>query len=216
LHPGSVAVDVGGGRGDHAAEFARTGARALVVDRSPEMVAAAVDHPGVTGIVGDGRRLPVVEAAADLVYFHVSLQYGGWEQMLDEAVRVLGPGGRVAVWTFAPGHFERSFLAMWFPSVAAIDAARFPAPDAVASRLIRAGCVDVDITAETEVIERTVRSWETAAAARFVSTLQMLPAGELEVGLARFRSEHPDSDAVLCYELSYRRVAGMAPRLRLA
>jgi SAM-dependent methyltransferase len=215
LGGGGVALDVGGGRGDHAAEFAGTGARALVVDRSPEMVAEARRHRGVGGVVGDGGRLPIRTGSIDLVYFHVSLQYGGWEDMVDEGLRVLRPGGRIAVWTFAPEHFGRSFLARWFPSVAPIDAGRFPDPGAIAARLAAGGCEGIAIDAEREAVERTAGGWEAAAAGRFVSTLQMLPPGELEAGLRRFREAHPDPAAPVRYSLEYRRVSGTTPRLRL-
>ena len=36
LHPGSLAVDVGGGRGDHSAVFASTGAKAVVVEENEQ------------------------------------------------------------------------------------------------------------------------------------------------------------------------------------
>jgi SAM-dependent methyltransferase len=207
---------VGGGRGDHAAEFAGTGARAVVVDRSPEMVSEARRHRGVAAVVGDGIRLPIRTGSIDLVYFHVSLQYGGWEDMVDEALRVLRAGGRIAVWTFAPEHFERSFLARWFPSVPAIDAGRFPDPEVIASRLAGGGCEGVTIDAEREVVERTAGEWEAAAAGRFVSTLQMLPTGELEAGLRRFREAYADPAAPVRYSLEYSCIRGTAPRLRLS
>jgi SAM-dependent methyltransferase len=215
LRAGSIALDIGGGRGEHAARFADAGATAVVVDASPEMVAAARRLRGVDGIVADGRRLPIGAQRADLAYFHVSLQYGGWEEMISEAVRVLRPGGLVTVWTFAPEHFAASFLARWFPSIAAIDAGRFPAPADVAERLARLGCTGVEIGAEVEGVERDAGSWERAVAGRFVSTLQLLPPGELEDGLRRFRALHPDPREALHYELDYRRVAGRAPGLRL-
>jgi len=213
LGPGSVALDVGGGRGDHAAEFARRGAAAIVVDRSPTMAAAAAGV--VSAVVGDGRRLPIADASADLVYFHVSIHYGGWEAMLAEAVRVARVGGRVTVWTLSAEHVAHSFLSRWFPRIAEIDAARFPAPTAVAERLRDLGCDEVSIDAETEIVERAAASWERAVRQGFVSTLQLLAPEELEAGLALFGEAHPDPASPVRYELDYRRVSGRAPRLRL-
>jgi len=210
LGPGAVAVDVGGGRGDHAAVFAAMGARAVVVDRSPAMAGAA-RRGEVAALVGDGRQLPLADGAADLLYFHVSLQYGGWEQMLGEAARVLRPGGLLAAWTFAPGHFRQSLLARWFPSIAPLDEARFPPPDLVEARLWALGMREVHQIAETESVSRCAGDWEAAVRGGFVSTLQLLPPGELESGLARFRKEHRDPGEVLQYRLWYRGVLGWKP-----
>ena len=45
-----------------------------------------------------------------------------------EAARVLRPDGRLAIGTFHPLHFERYWLKEFFPSLEAIDKARFPTP----------------------------------------------------------------------------------------
>lgn len=210
LGAGTVAVDVGGGRGGHAGVFAERGARAVVVDRSPAMIRTALEA-GVAGVVGDGRHLPLCDAAADLVYFHVCLHYGGWEAMLGEAARVLKRGGLAAVWTFAPDHFRHSLLARWFPSIVPIDEARFPHPDLVEARMWAVGLAEVHQAAETETISRAAGEWETAVRAGFVSTLQLLDPAELESGLARFRREHPDPEEVLHYRLWYRGIVGRKP-----
>jgi SAM-dependent methyltransferase len=166
---------------------------------------------GVAALVGDGRRLPVTDGAADLAYFHVCLHYGGWEEMLAEAARVVKPGGLVAAWSFAPHHFRLSLLARWFPSIVALDEARFPHPDLLEARMWAVGLVRVRQEAETETVSRPVGEWEAAVRAGFVSTLQLLDPVELEGGLARFNEEHPDPDEVLHYRLWYRGVLGWRP-----
>jgi len=212
LGPGRLGVDVGGGRGYHAAEFAGTGAAAVVVDLSPAMAAAAAARAGVGAIVGDGRRLPLAGRTADLVYFHLSLQYGGWSLMLDEAERVARGGGLVVAWTLACEHFAESFLAGWFPSVAAIDEARFPDPDLVAAHLSDGGLIEVDVSEEVETVTRRAGEWRRAVEGRFVSTLQMLDPDELRAGLTAFSAVHPDDDEPLRYRLVWRRVMGRIPR----
>jgi SAM-dependent methyltransferase len=210
LGPGSIALDIGGGRGDHAAVLAGTGARAVVVDRSPAMARAARDQ-GLPAVVADGCRLPVADAAADLAYFHLSLHYGGWETWLGEAARVVRPGGLVVAWTFAGEHFRHSLLGCWFPSIVPLDEARFPDPDLVRGRMSGLGLEQVTQVAETETISRRAGDWETAVRAGFVSTLQMLDQAEFEAGLVRFQVEHPDPDEVLHYRLWYRGVRGRKP-----
>ena len=190
--------------------LAATGARAVVVDRSPAMARAAREQ-GLHAMVADGRRLPVAAGAADLVYFHLSLHYGGWEEWLAEAARVVRPGGRVVAWTFAREHFRHSLLARWFPSIVPLDEARFPDPDLLGARLAALGLEQVRQVAETETIARRAGDWEEAVRAGFVSTLQMLEPAELEVGLSRFHREHPDPDEVLHYRLWYRGVLAGKP-----
>jgi len=214
LGASDLAVDVGGGRGGHAAVFAATGAAAIVVDRSRRMVAAARES-GVAAVVGDGRRLPLGDGACRLAYFHVSLHYGGWEAMLDEAVRVVAPGGVVWAWTFTREHFAASFLARWFPSVASIDEARFPDPADLADHLRRQGIEGVEVEAREEIVERSAADWLAAVEGGFVSTLQVLDPGEKAAGLDAFRREHPDPGEVLHYCLSYVGVWGRLPSLAL-
>jgi SAM-dependent methyltransferase len=190
--------------------FAGTGARVVVVDRSAAMTRAAVER-GLSAVVGDGRSLPFGDGIADLVYFHISLHYGGWEYMLAEAARVVKPGGLVAVWTFAGDHFRHSMLARWFPSIVPLDEARFPHPDLLVARMWALGLESVSQLAETETVSRRAADWEAAVRAGFVSTLQLLDPAELEFGLARFHKEHPDPDEVLHYRLWFRGIMGRKP-----
>ena len=110
--------------------------------------------------------------------------------------------------------FAASFPARWFPSLPEIDRRRFPSPAAVAGRLAGLGLAEVAVTAGPEAVERRAGDWAAAAAAGFISTLQLLPPGELAAGLERFREAHPDPDERVRYLLDYRRVAGRVPRLR--
>jgi len=214
LAPGSVAIDVGGGRGFHAGVFAGHGAQAVVVDRSEAMASVAASVPGVVAIVGDAVRLPMADACADLVHFHLSIHYGDWRRSLDEAIRVCRPGGTVWVWTFGGDHFASSFLAKWFPSIGPIDAARFPDPEALAARFSAAGLGEVVVTDDPEKVETTAGAWREAVEAGFVSTLQMLPPGELETGLGRFSSQHPDPAEPIAYSLPFLSVSAARPSLR--
>jgi SAM-dependent methyltransferase len=181
-----------------------------VVDRSAAMTRAAVER-GLSAVVGDGRSLPFGDGIADLVYFHISLHYGGWEYMLAEAARVVKPGGLVAVWTFAGDHFRHSMLARWFPSIVPLDEARFPHPDLLVARMWALGLESVSQLAETETVSRRAADWEAAVRAGFVSTLQLLDPAELEAGLVCFHEEHPNPDEVLHYRLWFRGIMGRKP-----
>ena len=202
LGKGDWALDAGGGPGAHAAVWGEAGAGAVVLDASSAMVRAAASRPGVVATAGRTQHMPFRDGRFALVYFHLSIHYGDWEAALNEAHRVLRPGGECWVWTLGAVHHRASFLARWFPSVGEIDAARFPDPAEIADVLAdRFGEVDRGTT--LEVVERPAGSWVEAVRAGFVSTLQMVPPQELESGLEAFGREYPDPDAVVEYQMRW-------------
>ena len=212
LGAGSVALDVGGGWGDHAAVFAGRGSMAVVLDRSPAMVGGATGA-GRFAIVGEAMCLPIADARCDLVYFHLSLHYVDWGRALDEAWRVCRPGGTIWVWTFRPEHHRQSFLARWFPSVGGIDESRFPDPAEMGARLGAGGASVVVLSDAPERVVRTASDWRRAVEAGFVSTLQVVPGEEIETGLRRFDDAHPDPEGLLEYELLFCSVSAAKPGL---
>ncbi len=202
LQPGDWAVDVGGGTGAHAACWAEAGLRALVIDPSRGMLRRAAARPGVRAVGGRAQALPLATGSVHLVFFHLSIHYGDWERAIDEAMRVLEDGGECWVWTLGAEHHRASFLARWFPSVAAIDTARFPDPEALATRFAAAGGA-VTRGREVEVPERRAGEWLEAVDAGFVSTLQLVPAEELQAGRERFVAAYPDPREVVRYRLDF-------------
>jgi SAM-dependent methyltransferase len=207
LGRGDLAVDVGGGRGTHAEVFAGSGARVLVVDLSPAMAHRSAEA-GLLAVVADGHRLPVADRTARLVYFHLSIHHGDPARLIGEAARVAASGGTVWVWTLDPAHHRSSFLARWFPSVPGIDEARFPHPAVLGDLMVGHGLALLEPRIRREQIARTAGDWEEAVRAGFVSTLHLLPPGEIEEGLDRFHAVHPDPAERISYELVYRSVAG--------
>jgi SAM-dependent methyltransferase len=201
LGPGALGVDVGGGRGEHAAVWVDRGARAVVVDSAAGMVRAAAQRD-VVAIRATAQALPFRDSCARLAYFHLSLHYGDWRRSLREAARVLVSGGECWIWTMGRKHHRTSFLAGWFPSVATIDSERFPDPGAVAADLTTLA-QDVETGVEIESKQLTAGAWRTGVSARFVSTLQLISEDELTAGLVAFDAAHPDPDELLQYELRF-------------
>jgi ubiquinone/menaquinone biosynthesis C-methylase UbiE len=211
---GSRVLDVGGGPGNHAAVWAEAGMSAIVLDPSLEMLAVAAGLPGVGAVAGVSQGMPFRDAVFELVMFHLSIHYGDWRRALDEALRVLRPGGSCLVWTHGPAHVESSMLTRWFPTVGDIDSRRFPDPAEVATYLAARGTA---VTHDTEVeqVVRTAGDWERAVRAGFVSTLQLVSATELERGLNDFRAAHPDPDEPVAYRLGFDRICAVRRPLPL-
>ncbi len=114
------------------------------------------------------------------------------DRALPELVRILAPAGRVVIATFRPEHFERFWLNPYFPSIPEIDQARFPDPTELAHELRAAGFRAVQERRLTQ--ERQVSRAEALERihGRFISTLHLLPPGELEAGIALAEATLPD------------------------
>jgi ubiquinone/menaquinone biosynthesis C-methylase UbiE len=127
--PGKQLLDIGCGPGDLAAAAAALGADAAGIDVAPSMVRrAALANPSIPFRVGSFEAIPGGDAAFDalagnFVFNHV----GRPELALAEAIRVLRPGGMLALSAWdAPG--RNRVLGLFTDAVAAVDA---PPPDGV-------------------------------------------------------------------------------------
>jgi ubiquinone/menaquinone biosynthesis C-methylase UbiE len=102
IGPGTRVLDVATGPGYVAAEAARRGATVCGVDIAEAMVARArAEHPGVEFRRADAQSLPFEEGAFDAVVANFGLpHFGRPELAVAEGVRVLAPGGRLALTTW--------------------------------------------------------------------------------------------------------------------
>ncbi len=94
---GATIIDVGGGPGYFADEFARTGARYIPVEPDPsELHAAGLTVPGA--VRGSGMALPFRDGAVDICFSSNVAEHvpDPW-LMADEMVRVTRPGGVIVL-----------------------------------------------------------------------------------------------------------------------
>jgi len=136
-------VDVGGGPGRAGREL--DAAWRLVVDPAAGMLRRARRH-GLQPVRGDGARLPLAAASVDAVLVtdalhHIPDQRG----VIEEAARVLRPGGVFLVREFDPETIRGRWLAR-SESLVGFDSV-FHDPDALA-----AAVADTELTAS--VVER--------------------------------------------------------------
>jgi SAM-dependent methyltransferase len=207
---GRRVLDVGCGTGRLAAELARRGAKVWGVDSSPEMLAEARAGVGrEVGLkLGRAEELPFRDGWFDRAVLRLAVHLVERPAAFRELARVLVPGGRVVIASFRPEHFDRIWLARFFPSLKAIDLARFAGPDVLADELAAAGFVDVRARALSQDgrIERGAALERLRG--RYISTLSLIPEEEYREGLARAERELAD---VTAYGLEWAIVVAETP-----
>jgi SAM-dependent methyltransferase len=172
------------------------------VDPSAEMVARARAKP----LPGGGfkrapaERLPFKDGWFEAAVLRQVVHLLDRPRAFVELARVLRSDGRAVVATFAPEHFDRLWLAPFFPAVARIDRARFPSPAALATELAAAA---FDAPRVRGLVQRGRMTRDEALArlrGRYISTLHLLDDEEYEEGLARADRE---LGAEIDYELRW-------------
>jgi len=100
LGPGRLALELGCGTAVFLERVARSGARILGLDLSPELLAGARQRlagvPNVRLARGNAEQMPCPDAGFDAVYGSSILHHLDLDAALAEVFRVLRPGGRLA------------------------------------------------------------------------------------------------------------------------
>jgi SAM-dependent methyltransferase len=130
---------------------------------------------------------------------------------LAEARRVLTPGGRLFIWTFAPEHFTGHHLRAYLPDLPAVDLARFPAAAELTRELGDAGFGDVQLTPFEQAGSVTRQRAAEQLRSRHLSTIHLLPEQQVAAAAERLEHEaaasHPPLATVLRWQLLVARAA---------
>jgi len=178
---------VGCGTGRLAVALAERGARVWGVDPSAAMLAQARATAGrrVRFKQGRAEALPFKDGWFERAVVRLVVHLVDRPLALPELARVLAPGGRAAIATFVPEHFERYWLTAVFPEVAGIDRARFPTPATLTAELRDAGFGSVRARTLTQRIRLSRDDALERICGRYISTLRLLDDETLAAGLAR-------------------------------
>ena len=192
---GRRVLDVGCGTGRLARLLVETyGSKVWGVDPEPKMIEVARGRvPAGVGLkIGRAEDLPFKDSWFERVTMTLVLQLVDRRPAYAEALRVLEPGGRLALATFDYAHFERYFLGGFFPSFEAVDKERFPSAAELEQELSAAGFQAVRLTRLTqrEIVDReTVLE---RIRGKHISTFQLISDGEYRSGLERVERELPE------------------------
>jgi ArsR family transcriptional regulator len=115
LMPPMVIADLGAGEGTFALLLAQRAKKVIAIDTSAKMIEVAREQAlrhGVKNIeyrLGDMEEVPIDDGEVDLVFFSQSLHHALHpERALQEAWRILQPGGRVVVLDLVKHRFEEA------------------------------------------------------------------------------------------------------------
>ena len=188
---GSTLLEIGSGPGKLLADLTRRVQPRLAVALDLDLgMARRARAAGLPAVAARAEAPPFASASVDLAFASLSFHLlADRAQAARELHRVLRPGGHAAIWTLTPEHIRGYHLNPYFPSLEAVDLARFEAPEAWLADLARAGFENV---AEQELVtwrRTTAGRLARAARARFISTLRLLPEAELEMGVRRLEAE---------------------------
>jgi ArsR family transcriptional regulator len=115
LMPPMVIADLGAGEGGFSLLLAQRAKKVIAVDTSAKMIEVARDQAlrhGVKNVeyrLGDMEEIPIRDARVDLVFFSQSLHHALHpDRALNEASRILRPGGRIVILDLVKHRFEEA------------------------------------------------------------------------------------------------------------
>jgi SAM-dependent methyltransferase len=190
---GQRVLDVGCGTGRFCAALTEAGiARAWGVDASAEMIAVAKEKAAGAGFKhGRAERLPFKDSWFDRAVMWLSAHLVDRPQALSEIRRALLPGGSLAIVTFDPTHFDGFWLSRFFPTMEAIDRARFPDEATLRTELETAGLGGVRARRLHQVGRLTRDGALDRIRSRHISTFDLLSRDEIREGTKRAERELP-------------------------
>ncbi len=187
-------LDCGCGTGRLARALAESaGARVSGIDPEPEMLRVARSNaPAAMNLeAGRAEELPFPDRSFERAVLWLVCHLVDRPAAFRELARVLAGDGRLVVVTFDPNHFRDFWLNALFPSLEAIDRARFPSRQKLGDELDGAGFGSVRFRRLTQRATLTREEALVRIESRHISTFDLLDPDEVRAGTQRGREELP-------------------------
>jgi len=207
LKRGARVLDVGCGTGRFSQRLRALGFRVTGYDPSETMLAAAreraAEHqaesssplPAIEYLQGDANEaLP--RGPFDAITAFYCIHYIDVEPFARRALGALDAGGVLSIATFPHRHFAEVIYSRYFPSLPAIDMARFPSAQRLANDLERAGFADVEQRDIHMELEDDPQSLADRIERKFLSSFFLIPDDEFRSGVARMREDWKHTPSV--------------------
>lgn len=200
LH-GKRILDVGCGTGRFTRAMAARGALVSGVDKSEIMLAAA----RATAFTGDGIAPGYLRGDAnvalpggdyDIITAFYALQYLDVPAFCGRAHAALAPGGTLALASFPHRHFVESEFARFFPSMAALDLARFPSLQQLQAAMARADLAAVDANLIVLELADPADAIIAKVQRKYLSSFHLLSDEEFRDGVAAMRESWKSGEMV--------------------
>jgi SAM-dependent methyltransferase len=189
---GRRVLEVGCGTGRFLAALEGR-AKAWGVDPSPEMLEVARGRVQGSGLkLGSAEELPFKDGWFERAVMWLVVHLVDRPRAFAELHRVLSPGGRIAIATFDPVHFDEFWLNALFPSLEAIDRARFPTAEVLETELTAADFGDVRLTRLSQESSIDREGALERIRGKHISTFDLLDDDEYAAGLERAERELPE------------------------
>ena len=202
---GDRVLDVGCGTGRFSERLRELGFRVTGYDPSETMLAAAreraaADHSTshllpINYVQGDANEsLPKGPFEAITAFY--CIHYIDVKPFARRALSELSDDGILAIATFPHRHFAEVIYARYFPSLPAIDMARFPSAQMLAEDLEEAGFEDIALRDIHLVFEDDPQTLITRIERKFLSSFFLIPDDEFQRGLTQMREDWRDLSSV--------------------
>ena len=185
-------LEVGCGTGRFLAALAGR-AKAWGVDPSPEMLEVARGRVHGAGLkLGSAEELPFKDGWFERAAMWLVVHLVDRPRAFAELHRVLSPGGKLAVATFDPVHFDEFWLNALFPSLEAVDRARFPTGGQLEAELGAAGFGELRLMRLSQASSIDREGALERIRGKHISTFDLLDEDAYATGLERAERELPE------------------------
>jgi ubiquinone/menaquinone biosynthesis C-methylase UbiE len=189
---GRRVLDVGSGTGNFAAALSER-AKVWGVDQSPEMLEVARGRaPEVRFKEASVYALPFKDGWFERATMWLVVHLLDRPRAYAEMRRVLAADGRIAVVTFDPSYFRVFWFRNYFPSMEAIDLARFPTREDFERELTATG---FDAPSFTRISQQATVTREAALErirGRHIGTFDLISDDEFHTGVEKAELELPE------------------------